>query len=81
MSRSGRQRRPTSKLFNYFSGFEASSAGLHLSDIPQDFSEITGRPDSKLWLEAVDSVLKSMDLNKFWNIVPIPPKTKLLKSK
>ena len=35
--RSERERKPRSKLFNYFSGFEASSACLHLSDIPQDF--------------------------------------------
>ena len=61
------------QVSNYYSRFKASSAGLHLSDIPQDFSEITGRPHSKLWLEAVDSELKSMDLNKVWNIVPILP--------
>ena len=50
--RRGRERRPTSKLFNYFSGFEVSSAGLHLSDIPEDFFQNDWKTGFKAMVES-----------------------------
>ena len=43
------------------------------SDEPATYAEAMVSPDSKAWLEAMRSELKSMDENQVWDLVDPPP--------
>ena len=43
------------------------------SDEPTTYAEAMVSPDSKAWLEAMISELKSMDENQVWDLVDPPP--------
>ena len=81
LRRSERERKPNSRLLNFITGSRAYNTNSRKNDMPMSFDDIFGRPDTKEWIAAVDAELHSMSKNNVWQIVQIPPSSKLLKSR
>lgn len=67
----------TGDVFCMVSSEENDSVG----DVPSDFSEIHGRGDRRVWIEAVKEELQALEENNTWDLVKLPPSTRPINSK
>ena len=50
-------------------------------DVPATYKEVTERPESEKWLEAMKSEIGPMYDNKVWTLVDLPEDHKAVKNK
>lgn len=54
---------------------------FNLEDDPSSLKEALSSPDADLWQEAIDNEIESLENNKTWNLVDLPPGCKTIGSK